>query len=56
MIKLRQARKLQATLVRNYHRPSLLLTGVKFRATSVAKKKYKNSLHLKIHPWVSIGV
>ena len=30
--------KLQATLVRNYHRPSHLLTGVKCSATNVAKK------------------
>ena len=34
----KQARKLQATLVRNYHRLTHLLTGVKCRATSVAKK------------------
>ena len=35
----KQARKLQATLVRNYIRPSYLLTGVKCRATSVADKE-----------------
>ena len=29
---------LEATLVRNYDRPTDLLTGVKCRATSVAKK------------------
>ena len=34
-----QARKLQATLVRNYHSLARLLTGVKCRATSVAKKQ-----------------
>ena len=36
-LNMKQARKLQATLVQNYHRPSHLLTGVKCRATSVAK-------------------
>ena len=34
----KQARKLQATLVRNYDLLAYLLTGVKCRATSVAKK------------------
>ena len=34
----KQACKLLATLVRNYHRLTHLLTGVKCRATSVAKK------------------
>ena len=34
-----QARKLQATLVRNYHRLTDLLTGVKCRPTSVGKEK-----------------
>ena len=36
----KEACKLQATLVRvrNYHRPTDLLTGVKCRATSVAKE------------------
>ena len=34
----KQARKLQATLVRNYDLLARLLTGVKCRATSVAKK------------------
>ena len=34
----KQARKLQATLVRNYAPPTHSLTGVKCRATSVAKK------------------
>ena len=33
-----QARKLQATLVRNYHRLTNSLTGVKCGATSVAKE------------------
>ena len=33
----KQARKLQATLVRNYDLLAYLLTGVKCRATSVAK-------------------
>ena len=33
----KQARKLQATLVRNYHRVTHSLTGVECRATSVAK-------------------
>ena len=36
--KRQQARKLQATLVRNYDSPTDLLTGVRCRATSVAKK------------------
>ena len=36
-LNMKQARKLQATLAQNYHRPSHLLTGVKCRATSVAK-------------------
>ena len=35
---IQQARKLQATLVRNYRRLTDWLTGVKCRATSVAKK------------------
>ena len=34
----KQARKLRATLVRNYHSLTRSLTGVKCRATSVAKK------------------
>ena len=34
----KQARKLQAMLVRNYYRLTHCLTGVKCRATSVAKK------------------
>ena len=33
----KQARKLQATLVRNYDPANHLLTGVRCRATSVAK-------------------
>ena len=37
----KQARKLQATLVRNYDWLTYLLTGVRCRATSVAKK-FKN--------------
>ena len=36
-----QARKLQATLVRNYDRLTDSLTGVKCRATSVAKNGEK---------------
>ena len=39
----KQARKLQATLVRNYDRPTDSLTGVKCRATSVAKNDRRNS-------------
>ena len=41
-VKLKQARKLLATLVWNYDSPTDSLTGVKFRATSVAKndKRY----------------
>ena len=35
-----QARKLQATLVRNYDRVTYSLTGVKCRATSVAKDTF----------------
>ena len=37
--KKKQARKLQATLVRNYDRLTVSLTGVKCRATNVAEKK-----------------
>ena len=37
-----QARKLQATLVQNYHRLTDSLTGVKCRATSVAKKHQRD--------------
>ena len=36
---IKQARKLQATLVRNYDRLTDSLTGVKCRATSVAKNQ-----------------
>ena len=41
----KQARKLQATLVRvrNYYRLTYSLTGVKCRATSVAKKSFDTS-------------
>ena len=39
MIDWKQARKLQATLVQNYEQPSDSLTGVKCRATSLAKKE-----------------
>ena len=35
--RIQQARKLQATLVRNYYRLTYSLTGVRCRATSVAK-------------------
>ena len=41
-----QARKLQATLVQNYDRPAHSLTGVKCRATSVAKNEI---------PWNTFG-
>ena len=47
----KQARKLQATLVRNYDRVTYSLTGVKFRATSVAKKnstKFKGNIGIDI--------
>ena len=55
----KQARKLQAKLVpvRNYHPPTDSLTGVRCRATSVAKKikhysrgisKYANALHTQL--------
>ena len=37
----KQARKLQATLVRNYVPPTHRLTGVRCRATSVAKNEKK---------------
>ena len=37
---LKQARKLQATLVRKYDPLAHSLTGVKCRATSIAKKEY----------------
>ena len=37
---MKQARKLQATLVQNYDRLTDSLTGVKCRATSVAKKLF----------------
>ena len=42
---IKQARKLQATLVRvrNYDRPTHSLTGVRCRATSVAKKTFWNT-------------
>ena len=43
--KYKQARKLQATLVpvRNYHPPTDSLTGVRCRATSVAKNNFKRN-------------
>ena len=46
-----QARKLQATLpIRNYHSPTDLLTGVRCRATSVAKNpKRRNKLKIQPH-------
>ena len=48
MIRQKQARKLQATLVRNYHWLTYLPTGVKCRATSVAKNCHVDSF--KISP------
>ena len=41
--KMKQARKLQATLVRNYDPLTDSLTGVKCRATSVAKNLARKS-------------
>ena len=44
----KQARKLQATLVRNYDLLTGLLTGVRCRATSVAKK-HPHQFHQPLH-------
>ena len=58
----KQARKLQATLVGNYHRLADSLTVVKCRATSVAKNDRKSSrgtLRRKTHlfePYLSISI
>ena len=38
---IKQARKLQATLVRNYYPATQRLTGVRCRATSVAKNDHR---------------
>ena len=53
----KQARKLQATLVRNYDPPTDLLTGVKCRATSVAKKgldktMMRTCVGIKVSGWL----
>ena len=44
--KFKQARKLQATLVRNYDRVTYSLTGVKCRATSVAKNMFDPNIKI----------
>ena len=46
--KTKQARKLQATLVRNYDPATDSLTEVRCRATSVAKNCHKNQLRLSL--------
>ena len=48
--KIQQARKLQATLVRNDHPPSDSHTGVKCRATSVAKYMKQDNTKIQIAP------
>ena len=51
----KQARKLQATLVRNYDLLARFLTGVRCRATSVAKtqnnRPKKGNHHHICHQW-----
>ena len=53
-----QARKLQATLVRNYQPPTDRLTGVKCRATSVAKNAcfFRHAFWKGKHPLEKLSV